>query len=204
MNSHTHHNEHATISRPPSPPWSVSFTSPSEPPSQPPSPLRRSSSPKPPSLLSSRENDQEFITYMAQNNKIIAEMKQKSTNVQNKNMDYVGAAEGEDLTRQVLILQAIGSSSKDKLRKIAFALQSDRIIRKWTKTKYAGVKIDWKEVIPELVVGNRFVRSWLTKMLLREMADGTFEINDDGEDCYSASEIVREAMGKWVGARALA
>ncbi|KAJ8060070.1 hypothetical protein OCU04_011680 [Sclerotinia nivalis] len=190
MDSHTHHNEYATISGPPSPPWSVSSTPPSEPSSQPPSPLRRSSSPKPPNLLSSREKDQEFITYMVQNNKIIAEMKEKSTNVKSKNMDYVGVAEGEDLARQVLILQAIGSSSKDKLRKIAFALQSDRVIRKWTKTKYAGVKVEWKKVIPELVVGNRFVRNWLTKMLLRERADGTFEINDD-EDCSSALEIVR-------------
>ncbi|CAD6450246.1 75f57d54-f733-4dbf-8f52-2ec60e07d494 [Sclerotinia trifoliorum] len=195
MDSHAHHNEHAAISGS-TPSWSVSSTPPSESPSQPPSPSRRSSSPRPPSLLSTRENDQQFITYMVQNNKIIAEMQEKLTGVKINNMDCIGVAEREDLARQVLILQAVDSSSHDKLRKIVFELQSDRIIRKWRNTKYAGLKIDWKKVIPELVVGNKFVRNWLTKMLLRKKADGTSEISDDGE-FYSAWGVGQDTSRKW-------
>ncbi|TGO45114.1 hypothetical protein BCON_0421g00010 [Botryotinia convoluta] len=187
MNSY-YQNEQVTPSLPrtrPSSSWSSSSSiSPSR--SQPPSPRRaRSSTPSPPTLLTTRQKDEEYF-YQETHNKILSQINERASGIPNPDSNNIGIATGEELRRQNLILKALDTFSSQEVMKIGIFLSRNRLVRLWLQNllddaeemkRREGkvVMYRWRDVVGELVVGNRIVRGLLTGLLLKEGVNGRWE-----------------------------
>ncbi|THV45508.1 hypothetical protein BGAL_0480g00050 [Botrytis galanthina] len=184
-----HQNEQVAPSPPRTRPSSSWFSSPSISPSgsQPPSPRRaRSSTPSPPSLLTTRQRDEEYFLYQETHNKILSQINERASGISNPNSNNIGIATGEESTRQYLILKTIDTCSSQEVKEIGIFLSRNRSVRLWLQNllddaeemrKREGkvVEYRWRDVVEELVVGNRIVRGLLTALLLQKVEDGRWE-----------------------------
>lgn len=185
-----HQNEQVAPSPPRTRPSSSWFSSPSISPSgsQPPSPTRaRSSTPSPPSLLTTRQKDEEYFLYQETHNKILSQINERASGISNPNSNNIGIATGEESTRQYLILKTIDTCSSQEVKEIGIFLSRNRSVRLWLQNllddaeemrKREGkvVEYRWRDVVEELVVGNRIVRGLLTGLLLQKVEDGRWEV----------------------------
>ncbi|KAF7905124.1 uncharacterized protein EAF01_005645 [Botrytis porri] len=181
---------------PPSPPrtrssssWSSSSSfSPSR--SQPPSPKRvRSSSPSPPNLLTTRQKDEEYFLYLEIHNKILSQINERASGIPNPDSDFIRIATGEESIRQYLILKTLDTFSSQEVMKIGIFLSQNRWVRLWLQNllddaeevkRREGkvVMYRWRDVVGDLVVGNRIVRGLLTGLLLKKREDGRWEVRN--------------------------
>ncbi|TGO57419.1 hypothetical protein BOTNAR_0201g00050 [Botryotinia narcissicola] len=188
------HSYHQNEQVPPSPPrtrqpssWSSSSSiSPYR--SQPPSPRRaRCSSPSPPTLLITRQKDEEYFLYQETHNKILSQINERASGISNPDSNNIGIATGEESTRQYLILKTIDTCSSYEVKEIGIFLSRNRWVRLWVQNLLDGaeemmrregkvVEYRWRNVVEELVVGNRIVRELLTGLLLRKVEDGRWEV----------------------------
>ncbi|KAF7940752.1 uncharacterized protein EAE97_006938 [Botrytis byssoidea] len=217
VNSITIHSDHQNEQVAPSPPrtrpsssWSSSSSiSPSG--SQPPSPRRaRSSTPSPPTLLTTRQKDEEYFLYQETHNKILSQINERASGIPNPDSNNIGIATGEESTRQYLILKTIDTCSSYEVKEIGIFLSWNRWVRLWVQNLLDGaeemmrregkvVEYRWRDVVEELVVGNRIVRELLTGLLLRKVEDGRWEVRRflDGDIAKRVEEL---RMG-WGGLR---
>ncbi|KAF5869531.1 uncharacterized protein Bfra_010725 [Botrytis fragariae] len=183
-------NEQVTPSLPrtrPSSSWSSS-PSISRSRSQPPSPRRaRSSTPSPPTLLTTREKDEEYFLYQETHNKILSQINERASGITNPNGNDIGIATIEESTRQYLILKTLDTCSSQEVMKIGIFLSRNRWVRLWLQNllddaeevkRREGkvVMYRWRDVVGELVVGNKIVRGLLTDLLLQKVEDGRWEV----------------------------
>ncbi|TGO31398.1 hypothetical protein BHYA_1024g00010 [Botrytis hyacinthi] len=185
-----HQNEQVAPSPPRTRPSSSWFSSPSISPSrsQPPSPRRaRSSTPSPPTLLTTRQKDEEYFLYQETHNKIISQINERASGISNPNSNNIGVATGEESTRQYLILRTVDTYSSQEVKEIGIILSRNRLVRLWVQNllddaeemrRREGkvVEYRWRDVVEELVVGNMLVRGLLTGLLLQKVEDGRWEV----------------------------
>ncbi|KAF7946545.1 hypothetical protein EAE96_009542 [Botrytis aclada] len=179
MNTH-HQNEQV----PPTPPR----TRPSSSRSQPPSPRNaRSSTPSPPTLLTTRQQDEQYFRFQETHNKILAQITERATGIPNPDINNIGIATGEELTRQTLILEALDTFPLQEVGKIGIFLCRNTAVRLWLQgllddaeeeRRRGGmvVRYRWRDVVRELVVGNWIVRGLLTRLLLKEGEKRRWEV----------------------------
>ncbi|KAF7932459.1 uncharacterized protein EAE98_003758 [Botrytis deweyae] len=191
----------------PSPSRSSSSISPSR--SQPPSPRRaRSSTPSSPSLLTTRQQDEEYFLYQETHNKMLSQINERASGITHPDSNNIGIATGEESTRQYLILKTIDTCSSQEVKEIGIFLSRNRLVRLWVQNllddaeevrRREGkvVVYRWRDVVEELVVGNKIVRGLLTRLLLQKLEDGRWEVRRflDGGVVERVEELGGEMRG---------
>ncbi|KAF7882742.1 uncharacterized protein EAF02_006105 [Botrytis sinoallii] len=177
--------------------------------SQPPSPRRaRSSTPSSPTLLTTRQQDEEYFLYQETHNKILSQINERASGVPSPDSNNIGVATGEESTRQYLILKTIDTCSSQEVKEIGIFLSRNRLVRLWLQNllddaeevrRREGkvVVYRWRDVVEELVVGNKIVRGLLTGLLLQKMEDERWEVRRflDGGVVKRVEELGGEMRG---------